>query len=428
VALAQDCALTVPPNPLTATGLSTPYTMAVCTMQANPSFVQGSVIDMTTGAIYVYNPLVINAGDAPLVKPVVPALPAINVVGLWFGTNGATLTLVDNAGSLAQGMCVNGLTGSIFGQFAYCNAANYFLSANQLIAQGLVKPPPLGTAVDGLPCPTTRDFFLVDMDPSDNVVTDYLVNAAGQAAQNTAANRAATGITVTTKNGSDNRLLAIALDTAMVCTPWKVPDLAEVNSNLASLPLNELHAAAWQQAPIALVALSDPMTRVDGQPSLPKTNSYRTGVNQPLAAKAADADSVAFCNNYYYVAPARLLANEKQLINFPSADVAAANSLYSFLAMRYVQSFGPNGIDCGTLLNVRSPINLTMNANGVIVGATISPPVMPGNNNNGAAPLVSTTIIIAVVVGGVGGIIVLAVLIAGIRYYVKGRDTNRTYL
>jgi hypothetical protein len=73
-------------------------------------------------------------------------------------------------------------------QFAYCNAVNFFEGVRTAANNGLLIIPSLGTALDGLPCPTTRDFLVVDMDPSDNVLTTYIVKN-GLVAQNTPANR-----------------------------------------------------------------------------------------------------------------------------------------------------------------------------------------------------------------------------------------------
>src|SRR5580704_6081641 len=39
------------------------------------AFVQATILNPHTGALYVYNPLVITAGTTPAVKPVVPKLP-----------------------------------------------------------------------------------------------------------------------------------------------------------------------------------------------------------------------------------------------------------------------------------------------------------------------------------------------------------------
>jgi hypothetical protein len=106
----------------------------------------------------------------------VPTLPKGAVVGIWFGFNGHTLTLKGANGSLQAGKCVNGANGSIFGQFAYCNAAAFFQTANQAILAKRLTPPALGVAKDGRTCPTVRDFSVVDQDQSDNVTTAYLVH------------------------------------------------------------------------------------------------------------------------------------------------------------------------------------------------------------------------------------------------------------
>lgn len=160
VVRATSCTLLVPPDPLTAVGLATPFVLQKGCSMAVPGqevFVEGAVYDPNTNTISIYNPLVIDQGTQPAVTPVVPNLPVGATVGLWFGTNAGTLTLT---GDLVGGNCVNGLGASVFGQFAYCNAPTFFAMAAN------VQVPPLGTASDGLPCLTTRDFALVDMDQS----------------------------------------------------------------------------------------------------------------------------------------------------------------------------------------------------------------------------------------------------------------------
>jgi hypothetical protein len=159
-AVNADCTLIVPPNPLSAQGLATPYQL-VATNPANgpcneankaqAAFVQGAVIDPATGAISVYNPLVIDKGMQPAAQPVVPQLPAGGTVALWFGFNGNNLTLQGTRGSLQRGGCVNGVNDSIFGQFGYCNAPRFFAAANGAIQAGQLTPPPLGMANDGKP-------------------------------------------------------------------------------------------------------------------------------------------------------------------------------------------------------------------------------------------------------------------------------------
>src|SRR4051794_14342192 len=162
-----DCTLVVPADTLSAAGLATPYRLTAtdpgkgACHESEPdqaAFVQATILDPATGKLAVYSPLVIDDGDQPAAAPVTPALPAGAVVGIWFGYNGDNLTLRDAHGSLAAGRCVNGLDGSIFGQFAACNAAGFFTAANQAIGAGKLTVPALGTGRDGQPCGTTRDF------------------------------------------------------------------------------------------------------------------------------------------------------------------------------------------------------------------------------------------------------------------------------
>src|SRR5437763_15944763 len=152
-AVNMDCTLIVPPNPLTAQGLTTPYQLVATNPDNGPcneankmqaAFVQGAVIDPATGAISIYNPLVVDQGTQPAAQPVALTTPQGGVVGIWFGFNGNNLTLQDSNGSLQAGNCVNGIRGSIFGQFAYCNAQAFFKAANQAIQAGKLVPPPLG--------------------------------------------------------------------------------------------------------------------------------------------------------------------------------------------------------------------------------------------------------------------------------------------
>ena len=159
VGLAADCTLTVPPNPLTAIGLATPYNLSGCSMAVagQETFVEGAVYDPLTNTVSVYNPLVIDKGTVPAELPVLPTLPDGAVVALWFGTNAQNLIL---NGDLTGGNCVNGLItkGSLsrFGQFAYCNAPTFFANAQNVVL------PDLGIASDGQPCLTSRDFAVVD--------------------------------------------------------------------------------------------------------------------------------------------------------------------------------------------------------------------------------------------------------------------------
>ena len=209
------CTLVVPADPLTATGLATPYELLGPCHESNPdtaAFVQGTVLDPATGAVSVYDPLVVDRGKLPAVAPTVPKLPAGAVVGLWFGFNGDNLVLrgtrTGSTDSLAAAECVTGLGQSHFGQFAFCHAKAFFAAATTAVSAGKLRVPPIGTAADGRPCPTVRDFSLVDADQSDNVTSTYLFLRDGTTAQNTAANEAALasmGAQILI-NGSDNAL------------------------------------------------------------------------------------------------------------------------------------------------------------------------------------------------------------------------------
>jgi hypothetical protein len=384
-----DCTLIVPANPLTAQGLATPYQL-VATNPANgpcheankaqAAFVQGAVIDPATGAISIYNPLVIDQGTQPAAQPIVPALPQGGIVGIWFGFNGNNLTLQDSNGSLKAGNCVNGANNSIFGQFAYCNAPAFFQAANSAIQAGKITPPALGSGRDGTTCPSVRDFGVVDMDQSDNVTTTYLVTANGQSAQATSANIAALQNAQMQVNASDNRLLAIALDGAIGCTPWMAPDLADAGKMTTALPLDELQAAAHQAKPIALVPNGDPMVLVNNQRNLAKVNAYRVGVDQPVVQNPVDSSTQTYCTLLRMIGPTRMLLDAPLTMGQPSPDTAAANSLLTFLEQRFVTSYGANGLNCQKLLNLPDPITVQTDGNGVAVNGTING-VMNGTQN-----------------------------------------------
>lgn len=114
---AQNCVLTVPPNPLSATGLATPYTVSGCNQidfSNQGVFVEAAIYNPSTNQISVYHPLVVNQGAVAgrdFIKPIAATVPQGATVGIWFGTNAATVTLAGNTNG-----CVNGLSNSVFGQ------------------------------------------------------------------------------------------------------------------------------------------------------------------------------------------------------------------------------------------------------------------------------------------------------------------------
>jgi hypothetical protein len=380
-----NCTLIVPDGALTAQGLATPYrirtsdwTLGSCReLVDNAAFVQATILDPATGNITVYNPLVIGAFQDPAVPPVVPKLPDNAVVGIWFGFNGDQLKLRGASSStLSDANCVNGVEGSIFGQVAFCNARQFFAAARQVGYANLhPAPPALGTAVDGQPCPTVRSFFTVDQDQSDNVTSTYLTTTSGLA-QNTAANRARFPDATVLANGSDNKLLAIALDSAFGCTPYKAPDLADPGAMVTAQALNEIMASLRQAPPVALVPSGDPMVLVNGAPSVFKQNRYRAGVGQPLVGSGTLAlsttttnDTAAYCKNLVAVQPPRLKANQTLFSGRASPDPAAATNLFTFMGQRFVASL--QELNCANF-GVTSPISCTFDMAGVATSCSIS--------------------------------------------------------
>jgi hypothetical protein len=374
-----DCTLIVPDDPLTAQGLAAPYQLVATHRQHGPcnesnpdqsAFVQAAILDPATGQIAIYNPLVVDRGALPAAAPVVPKLPANAVVALWFGYNGDNLTLRGSGTTLQDNGCVNGANGSVFGQFAYCNAPAFFRAAHRAIRNGQLKVPPLGVAKDGMACPSVRDFFAVDQDQSDNLPTSYLLTNRGRMAQANKANKAKFPDAELVGNPSDNGLVDTALDGVLGCAPWKAPDLADPGKMVPALPLNELQARMFQSRPVARVPASDPMVLSDGDIDLDKLNAYRRGVDQPVVASAADADTARYCRNMFRIAPARLAFDQRALAAAPSPDADAANSLFTFLAQRFVGSYDILG--CADLIGKADPVAVKTNADGVTLSATIN--------------------------------------------------------
>ncbi|MFC1436493.1 hypothetical protein ACEZDB_38250 [Streptacidiphilus sp. N1-3] len=340
-----DCTLTVPANPLSAQGLATPYLLSATDRRQGPcheadtaqsAFVQATVLDPATGALSVYDPLVIDKGSRPAAPPVRPKLPRHAVVGIWFGFNAGNLTLRGTGGSLSDGHCVNGLGRSLFSQFAYCNAPAFFRAANAAEHSGKLVVPPLGSGKDGRACMSTRDFGLIDQDQSDNVTTDYLATADGRTAQKNAANTAALAGASPLLNGSDNLLLIAFVDPALGCTPFTAPDLADPGQRVTSLGLDEIQAARFQTAPIALVPVNDPMVQVDGRTSRAKTNLYRAGVDMPPLSGTDTGDPLAYCTSLETTGAQRI--NDDRRFFAPAVSPDNGTSLFDFLTARLAAS------------------------------------------------------------------------------------------
>ncbi|MBV9452063.1 MAG: hypothetical protein JO345_39870, partial [Streptosporangiaceae bacterium] len=371
-AVNANCEIVVPAHPLTAKGLATPYQLtglagtspaaSGCQMINSinlGAFVQATILDPDTGALSVYDPLVVTAGTRPAVAPVVPKLPRHAIVTIDIGFNG---TVLRQAGAtptaLQQGNCTDGEPGSPFGQVSFCNGPAFFQAAYRLERSGrlVIHPagfsrtmvPTAGALGTGRECPTVRNFDMVDQDPSDNVTTAYLLNpATGQTAQDNAANQARMPGAKKLTNGSDNALIDDFLDPALGCTPLEAPDLGNHGVLTTSQALDELLAARSQPADAALVPENDTMV-VDngGQIDLAKADLYRSEIGQvPVGSQAAAASTPQmFCQNLVNIQTPFIAANESVLAAAPSPVPTVGDNLYTFLANRLLASF--NNLGC----------------------------------------------------------------------------------
>jgi len=352
----NTCNIIVPENPLSMRGLASPYIYENCDMNTNPSFVQASILDLDNGEISVYSPLIINKNTCPLVTPVFPKLPVRNIIGLWFGSNADNIKLIDTNGSLKKANCINGLGNSIFGQFAYCNAVEFFNATKNII-----QIPQLNIANDGIICPTTRDFMIVDMDPSDNLQTSYII-LNNKTAQNTAINRATYPEAKILVNPSDERLLSDVIYPILNCKPFTGRNLADSDSLVTSLALNELQATL-QPLPQALIPINDPMVMINKKYSIEKLNLYRVGVNQKKVNTIDEANGGDFCEGLITTGASRLHKNKISFSSRPSPDLATANNLFTFLANRFNNTFV--NLKCATF-NKINPVVLFLERNIVI--------------------------------------------------------------
>jgi hypothetical protein len=376
----------VPAHPLSAAGLATPYRLtgpdgetpeaSGCTMANSAdlgAFVQATILDRATGALSVYEPLVITQGTKPAAAPVAPTLPKGAVVTIDFGFNGNNLTQVGaTPRALRQGHCVNGLPGSTFGQVSFCHGTAFFRAARRAERQGKLVVPTAGISpVTGQACPTTRDFRIVDQDQSDNVTTKYLLTAAGQTAQLNRANTAALPGATAISNGSDNALLDGFVDPALGCKPFTEPDLSQGGTLGTSQALDELSAARSQAAPVALIPENDPMALVDNAFSAAKTNRYRSSVGQPVISAANDAaDSPAnYCQNILNIQTPFLSDNRAVLAAAASPVPSVGDSLLTFMANRLSMSYA--NLNCQDF-GLKNPVTVTLNGDGVATAASFN--------------------------------------------------------
>jgi hypothetical protein len=370
-ATSMNCTLTVPPNPLSAPGLATPWQLGDGCSEANPNltaFVEATILT-PGGQISVYDPLVVTAGTKPAVQPVPPNIPVGSQVIIDTGFNGGNLVL-EGAGAV-QGGCIDAFGNSIIAQTAACNAQAFYQDANFEIAVGMLTVPALGVGQDGEPCPTTRDFSLIDQDQSDNVLTSYLVNSRGQTAQDSPANQAAMPRATTLTNGSDDGLLGHFVDLALGCRPFIVPNSTNPHGADDSQALNELSAAQNQQGTIALLPVNDPQLLLGGQFSVGKTDTYRMLTDQPLLSSTMNTtqNAATYCLNMVNIAPSRLELDAPFEARFPTPVPTLGNNLATFMAARLSASF--MNLNCQAY-GLKNPVRLKLNHAGVATAATYS--------------------------------------------------------
>jgi hypothetical protein len=396
-AVEDTCDIIVPAHPLTAKGLATPYQLtgaaggspaATGCQMINSlnlgAFVQATILNPSTGKLYVYNPLVITAGTTPAVKPVVPKLPKNAIVTIDFGFNG-TVLLQKGAtpDALSEGNCVDGMPGSPFGQVSFCNGLNFFNAAFRMEGTGRLTIPSAGMSRSmaatagalgtGRECPTTRNFDMIDQDPSDNVTTMYLINpATGQTAQDNAANAARMKGARVLVNGSDNALIDDFLDPALGCTPLMAPDLGNKGKMATSQALDELLAARNQPKDAALIPENDGMVLDNGGSwDVAKTDLYRAQIGQAPVDSQTNASSspAMFCQNMVNVQTPFIAANEKIFAAWPSPVPTVGDTLYTFLANRLASSF--DNLNCANF-GLRQTVTVVNNGAGAATQATLN--------------------------------------------------------
>ena len=364
-----NCTLTVPANPLSAAGLATAWQLGDgCTMTnaSEEAFVEATIL-APGGKVQIYDPLVVTQGTTPAAAPKAPTIARGSQVIIDVGFNGNNLVL-QGAGA-TQGKCIDAFGQSIMSQTSACNAPAFFAAANAQIARGTLRVPRLGTGSDGKACETTESFSLIDQDQSDNVISEYLMNANGQTAQNNPANKAAMGGATVISNGSDDALLGHFVDAALGCTPFTAPDSTSPSATDSSQALNSLSARQDQRTTPALLPVNDPQLMVAGQFSIGKTNTFRMMNDQPLLAANTNKDQNAatYCQNMVNIQPAKLQLDSAKETGFASPVPATGNNLATFMGARLAGSF--DNLGCGDF-GLKNPATVTTDGNGVATAVT----------------------------------------------------------
>lgn len=343
---ALTCNIVLPNNLLSSVGLSTPFIYKNCdqTIEDQASFAEAVILDPNTGNLSIYTPLIINEGTKPLYPPVIPDIKTTDVVGIWFGSN-ANIIILENPDIT----CINGLPNDPFGQVAACNAVFFFKKAFDAYNKNKLIIPNPGVNIYGKKCYTTRNFEVIDMDQSDNVLSQYIIynNQVGQFSDSILSklNKNNTRII---SNGSDNRLLNIFILPALGCESFKVPDISNNNISRSAQALNELQADIYDMANTALIPLGDPMCLTNGTENINKTNLFRSIVGQLPIDNIVNASTKKYCEKIIKIGIPSLFLDQKYTLNYTSPN--ENESLFNFLTNRMKNSL--QSLDCFNILNI----------------------------------------------------------------------------
>ncbi len=229
-AVNPNCTLRVPPRPLSGRGLATPYVLSgtgdggAC-HEANPdqvAFVEATIVNRRTGRISVYHPLVVDQGTRPAVRPASPRLRRGDVVGIWFGFNGDTLTLEGARGCSPEAVASTASRARSSGSSHTATPPRSSTRPTQPSKPTVLTSP---SSALGRTAALSDRARLRRGGPGPERQRDdtYLVTPDGRTAQDTgAAKRRLPGAT-TVSNGSDNALLDNHIDPALGCTPFTAP-------------------------------------------------------------------------------------------------------------------------------------------------------------------------------------------------------------
>jgi hypothetical protein len=127
--------------------------------------------------------------------------------------------------------------------------------------------------------------------------------------------------------------------------------------------------------------LGDPFAQnppYSGNPSLDRVNAYRSGVDQPVA-ELGDASTTTYCRNLVEIGGPLLFQKERPFFRkADSPDPGVANSLFTFMALRFRGTYmllNEDGKTCADLLGQPNPVTLTVDKKtGIVIDATFQRP------------------------------------------------------